>query len=120
MTSPKITEGVITNRQNQAENGCNRCNDYITSITPNKSAPYNKDEVKALYLKFRASGVDPTANILHRAIGDGSLSTLQRFANQFNEAYVKIKLSEIDKKRVLMKLLSRSFTISPMYASRQS
>lgn len=91
---------------------------YITSITPNKSAPHNKDEVKALYLKFRASGVDHTANILHRAIGDGSLSTLQRFANQFNEAYVKIKLSEIDKKRVLMKLLSRSFTISPMYASR--
>lgn len=32
--------------------------------------------------------------------GNGSLSTLQRFANQFNEAYVKIKLSEIDKKRV--------------------
>ena len=25
---------------------------------------------------------------------------MQRFANQFNEAYVKIKLSEIDKKRV--------------------
>lgn|GEM_PF-3708662 len=43
----------------------------------------------------------PTANILHHAIGgNGSLSTLQRFANQFNEAYVKIKLSEIDKKRV--------------------
>lgn len=120
MTSPKITEGVMTNPQNQAENGCNRCNDYITSITLNKSAPHNKDEVKALYLKFRALGVDPTANILHRAIEDGSLSTLQWFANQFNEAYVKIKLSEIDKKRVLMKLLSRSFTISPMYASRQS
>ena len=103
MTSPKITEGVMsvmTNPQNQAENGCNRCNVYITSITPNKSAPHNKDEVNALYLKFRASGVDPTANILHRAIGDGSLSTLQRFVNQFNEAYVKIKLSEIDKKRV--------------------
>ena len=33
-------------------------------------------------------------------LGNGSLSTLQRFANQFNEAYVKIKLSEIDKKRV--------------------
>lgn len=30
----------------------------------------------------------------------GSLSTLKRFVNQFNEAYVKIKLSEIDKKRV--------------------
>lgn len=72
MSSPRITEGVMsvmTNPQNQAENGCNRCNDYITSITPNKSAPHNKDEVKALYLKFRASGVDPTANILHQAIG---------------------------------------------------
>lgn len=33
-------------------------------------------------------------------LGDGSLSTLQRFVNHFNEAYVKIKLSEIDKKRV--------------------
>lgn len=33
-------------------------------------------------------------------LGNGSLSTLQRFANQFNEAYVKIKLREIDKKRV--------------------
>ena len=103
MTSPKITEGVMSvmkNPQNEAENGCNRCNDYITSITPNKSAPLDKDEVKALYLKLRASGVDPTANILHRAIGHGSLSTLQRFVNEFNEAYVKNKLSEIDKKRV--------------------
>ena len=55
---------------------CNECNDYITSITPNKSAPLNKDEVKALYIKLRASGIDPTANILHGAIGHGSLSTL--------------------------------------------
>lgn len=46
------------------------------------------------------SGIDPTANILHRAIGHGSLSTLQRFVNEFNEAYVKNQLSEIDKKRV--------------------
>lgn len=101
MTSSKMTEGVMSvmkNPQSESENGGNRCNDYITPI---KSAPLNKDEVKALYLKFRASGVDPTANILHHAIGgNGSLSTLQRFANQFNEAYVKIKLSEIDKKRV--------------------
>ena len=55
MTSPKITEGVMSvmkNPQNEAENGCNRCNDYITSITPNKSAPLDKDEVKALYLKL--------------------------------------------------------------------
>lgn len=92
MTSPKITEGVksvMTNPQNQAENGCNRCNDYITSITPNKSAPHNKDEVNALYLKFRASGVDPTANILHRAIGDGSLSTLQRFVKSIQRSLCK-------------------------------
>ena len=85
MTSPKITEGVMsvmTNPQNQAENGCNRCKDYITSITPNKSAPLNKDEVKALFLKLRASGIDPTANILHLTIGHGSLSTLQRFVNK--------------------------------------
>ena len=63
---------------------CNGCNDYITSITPNKSAPLNKDEVKALYIKLRASGIDPTANILHLTIGHGSLSTLQRFLNKFN------------------------------------
>lgn len=69
---------------------CNEWNDYITSITPNKSAPLNKDEVKALFLKLRASGIDPTANILHCAIGHGSLSTQQRFVNKFNEAYVKI------------------------------
>ena len=103
MTSPKMTEGVMSvmkNPQSESENGGNRCNDYITSITPNKSAPLDKDEVKALYLKLRASGVDPTANILHRAIRHGSLSTLQRFVNEFNEAYVKNKLSEIDKKRV--------------------
>lgn len=61
---------------------CNECNDYITSITPNKSAPLNKDEVKALYIKLRASGIDPTANILHLTIGHGSLSTLQRFVNK--------------------------------------
>lgn len=61
---------------------CNECNDYITSITPDKSAPLNKDEVKALYIKLRASCIDPTANILHRAIGHGSLSTLQRFVNK--------------------------------------
>ncbi len=61
---------------------CNVCNDYITSITPDKSAPLNKDEVKALYIKLRASGIDPTANILHRAIEHGSLSTLQRFVNK--------------------------------------
>ena len=100
MTSSKMTEGVMSvmkNPQSESENGGNRCNDYITPI---KSAPLNKDEVKALYLKLRASGVDPTANILHRAIGYGSLSTLQRFVNEFNEAYVKNKLSEIDKKRV--------------------
>ncbi len=56
MTSPKITEGVMsvmTNPQNQAENGGNRCNVYITSITPNKSAPHNKDEVNALYLNLQ-------------------------------------------------------------------
>lgn len=103
MSSHKITEsvmGVMKNPQNKAKNGCNECNDYITLITPGNSAPLNKDEVKELYLKLRASGVDPTANILHRAIGHGSLSTLQRFVNEFNEAYVKNKLSEIDKKRV--------------------
>ncbi len=61
---------------------CNECNDYITSITPNKSAPLNKDEVKALYIKLRASGIDPTANILHLTIGHGPLSTLQRFVNK--------------------------------------
>ena len=69
MTSSKMTEGVMSvmkNPQSESENGGNRCNDYITPI---KSAPLNKDEVKALYLKFRASGVDPTANILHHAIG---------------------------------------------------
>ena len=100
MSSHKITEsvmGVMKNPQNKAKNGCN---DYITPITPGNSAPLNKDEVKELYLKLRASGVDPTANILHRSIGHGSLSTLQRFVNEFNEAYVKIQLSEIDKKRV--------------------
>lgn len=100
MSSHKITEsvmGVMKNPQNKAKNGCN---DYITPITPGNSAPLNKDEVKKLYLKLRASGVDPTANILHRSIGHGSLSTLQRFVNEFNEAYVKIQLSEIDKKRV--------------------
>ena len=103
MSSHKITEsvmGVMKNPQNKAKNGCNECNDYITLITLGNSAPLNKDEVKELYLKLRASGVDPTANILHRAIGHGSLSTLQRFVNEFNEAYVKNKLSEIDKKRV--------------------
>lgn len=100
MSSHKITEsvmGVMKNPQNKAKNGCN---DYITPITPGNSAPLNKDEVKELYLKLRASGVDPTANILHRSIGHGSLSTLQRFVNEFNEAYVKNQLSEIDKKRV--------------------
>lgn len=73
MSSPRITEGVMSvmsNPQNQAENGCNRCNDYITSITPNKSAPHNKDEVKALYLKFRASGVDPTATFSTKRLGE--------------------------------------------------
>lgn len=103
MTSPKVTEGVMgvmKNPQNEAKNGGNGCNDYITPITSGKSAPLNKDDVKALYLKLRASGVDPTANILHRSIGHGSLSTLQRFVNEFNETYVKNKLSEIDKKRV--------------------
>lgn len=93
MTSPKQPEcvmGVMKNPQNEAENGCNECNDYITPITPSDSAPLNKDEVKALYLKLRASGIDPTANILHRSIGHGSLSTLQRFVNEFNETYVKI------------------------------
>lgn len=39
------------------------------------------DEVKELYLKLRASGVDHTANVFHRSIGHGSLSTLQRFVN---------------------------------------
>ena len=100
MSSHKITEsvmGVMINPQNKAKNGCN---DYITPITPGNSAPLNKDEVKELYLKLRASGVDHTANILHRSIGHGSLSTLQRFVNEFNEAYVKNQLSEIDKKRV--------------------
>ena len=103
MSSHKITEsvmGVMKNPQNKAKNGCNECNDYITPITPGNSAPLNKDEVKELYLKLRASGVDPTANILHRSIDHGSLSTLQRFVNEFNEAYVKNQLSEIDKKRV--------------------
>lgn len=103
MTSPKITEGVMgvmKNPQNKAKNGCNECNDYITPITHGNSAPLNKDEVKELYLKLRASGVDPTANIRHRSIGHGSLSTLQRFVNEFNEAYVKNQLSEIDNKRV--------------------
>ena len=98
MTSPKVTEGVMgvmKNPQNEAKNGCNGCNDYITPITSGKSAPLNKDDVKALYLKLRASGVDPTANILHRSIGHGSLSTLQRFVNEFNETYVKNKLSKI-------------------------
>ena len=87
MSSHKITEsvmGVMKNPQNKAKNWCN---DYIT---PGNSAPLNKDEVKELYLKLRASGVDPTANILHRSIGHGSLSTLQRFVNEFYEAYVKI------------------------------
>ena len=100
MSSHKITEsvmGVMINPQNKAKNGCN---DYITPITPGNSAPLNMDEVKELCLKLRASGVDPTANILHRSIGHGSLSTLQRFVNEFNEAYVKNQLSEIDKKRV--------------------
>ena len=100
MSSHKITEsvmGVMKNPQNKAKNGCN---DYITPITPGNSAPLNKDEVKELYLKLRASGVDHTANILHRSIGHGSLSTLERFVNEFNEAYVKNQLSEIDKKRV--------------------
>ena len=100
MSSHKITEsvmGVMINPQNKAKNGCN---DYITPITPGNSAPLNKDEVKELYLKLRASGVDHTANILHRSIGHGSLSTLERFVNEFNEAYVKNQLSEIDKKRV--------------------
>lgn len=100
MSSHKITEsvmGVMINPQNKAKNGCN---DYITPITPGNSAPLNMDEVKELYLKLRASGVDPTANILHRSIGHGSLSTLQYFVNEFNEAYVKNQLSEIDKKRV--------------------
>lgn len=103
MTSPKITEGVMDvmkNPQNEAKNECNGCNDYITPVTPGNSAPLNKDEIKALYLKLRASGVDPTAIILHRSIGHGSLSTLQRFVNEFNEVYVKNKLSEIDMKRV--------------------
>lgn len=78
MTSPKISEGVMS--------------EMITlhPLQPNKSAPLNKDEVKALFLKLRASGIDPTANILHCAIGHGSLSTQQRFVNKFNEAYVKI------------------------------
>lgn len=53
----------------------------ITSITPNKSAPLNKDEVKELYRKLRTSGVDHTANIFHRSIGHSSLCTLQRFVN---------------------------------------
>ncbi len=51
MPFPKITEGVmgvLKNPQKEAENGCNRCKDYITSITPNKSAPLNKEEVKEL------------------------------------------------------------------------
>ena len=103
MTSPKQPEGVMgvmKKTQNKAENECNECNDYITPITPGKSAPLNKDEVKELYLKLRASGIDPTANVLHRSIGHGSLSTLQRFVNEFNETYVKNKLSEIDKNRV--------------------
>ena len=34
------------------------------------------------------------------ALGHGSLSTLQRFVNEFNGTYVKNQLSEIDKKRV--------------------
>lgn len=37
MPFPKITEGVmgvLKNPQKEAENGCNRCKDYITSITP--------------------------------------------------------------------------------------
>ena len=44
MSSHKMTEsvmGVMKNPQNKAKNGCNECNDYITSITPNKSAPLN-------------------------------------------------------------------------------
>lgn len=86
MTAPKTTEGIMKNPQNESKNGCN---DYITHITPSKSAPLNKDEVKDLYLKLRASGVDPTANVLLRTIGHGSLSTLQHFVNEFNETYVK-------------------------------
>lgn len=69
---------------------CNECNDYITSITPNKSAPLNKDEVKALYIKLRASGIDPTANILHLTIGHGSLFYTATLCKYINEAYVKI------------------------------
>ena len=82
MTSPKITEGVMGVMKNPQNEAKNECNDYITPITPGNSAPLNKDEVKDLYLKLRSSGVDPTANILHRSIGHGSLSTLQRFVNK--------------------------------------
>ena len=57
---------------------------YIISITPNKSAPLNKDEVKELYLKLRASGVDHPANVFNRSIGHSSLSTLQRFVNSMH------------------------------------
>lgn len=81
MPFPKITEavmGVLKNPQKEAENGCK---DYITSITPNKSAPLNKEEVKELYLKLRTSGVDHIANIFHRSIGHSSLCTLQRLVN---------------------------------------
>ena len=113
MTSPKQPEGVMgvmKKTQNKAENGCNgcnECNDYITPITPGKSAPLNKDEVKELYLKLRASGIDPTANVLHRSIGHGSLSTLQRFVNEFNETYVKNKL----RKNGLGKRLNRKTAV---------
>lgn len=84
MPFPKITEavmGVLKNPQKEAENVCKRCKDYITSITPNKSAPLNKEEVKELYLKLRTSGVDHIANIFHRSIGHSSLCTLQRLVN---------------------------------------
>lgn len=47
-------------------------------------APLNKDEVKELYLKLRASGDDHTANVFHRSIGHSSLSTLQRFVNSMH------------------------------------
>ena len=84
MSSHKITEsvmGVMKNPQNKAKIGCN---DYNTPITPGNSAPLNKDEVKELYLKLRASGDDHTANVFHRSIGHSSLSTLQRFVNSMH------------------------------------
>ena len=72
----------------------------VTDQAKSRSAPLTDEEMEKAYFEMRNGGVDPTARLLLKSVGRGSLSTWQKIVTRLDNIHTDNVLTELEKRQI--------------------